>query len=327
MIYKFIDNNGSEITVNSLSSLQALVDSETVKKETKVKAGLRGKWTTASKIDGLIFEEEEVQKEEEKTEAPKGDIKDFITGANKEAENSKEFERPKEPEIEKPQDQTAEQTRETSAIQPQDLIPETPQESINEVNTDTNQIDESSNTNINEVMDEDNNYQNNTENEIDNSDYYTEKFNKENELKGLNFADAVKICFKKYFDFKGRASRSEYWFFTLFIALGYFVGIGLIFVHEQLFWLLMIFVVIIIIPWISVAARRLHDINKSGWFQLIPLPAGILEFIFAENRQESLEIFFLIVGLLCYLYLVVLLCTASIDENNRFGKNPLKPKN
>ena len=68
MIYKFIDNNGSEITVNSLSSLQALVDSETVKKETKVKAGLRGKWTTASKIDGLIFEEEEVQREE-KTEA------------------------------------------------------------------------------------------------------------------------------------------------------------------------------------------------------------------------------------------------------------------
>ena len=41
MIYKFIDNSGSEITVNSLSSLQALVDSETVKKNTKVKAGLR----------------------------------------------------------------------------------------------------------------------------------------------------------------------------------------------------------------------------------------------------------------------------------------------
>ena len=36
MIYKFIDNNGSEITVNSLSSLQALVESETIKKKTKV---------------------------------------------------------------------------------------------------------------------------------------------------------------------------------------------------------------------------------------------------------------------------------------------------
>ena len=55
MIYKFIDNNGSEITVNSLSSLQALVESETIKEDTKIKAGLRGKWTTASKINELFF--------------------------------------------------------------------------------------------------------------------------------------------------------------------------------------------------------------------------------------------------------------------------------
>ena len=37
MIYKFIDSNGAEITVNSLSSLQALVESQTIKKNTKVK--------------------------------------------------------------------------------------------------------------------------------------------------------------------------------------------------------------------------------------------------------------------------------------------------
>ena len=54
----------------------------------------------------------------------------------------------------------------------------------------------------------------------------------------------------------------------------------------------MIFIIAVIIPWISVAARRLHDINKSGWFQAIPIPAGILETIFAESRQESLEIIF-----------------------------------
>ena len=58
MIYKFIDINGSEIAVNSLSSLQALVDSETIKESTKVKAGLRGKWTTASKIEELSFAQE-----------------------------------------------------------------------------------------------------------------------------------------------------------------------------------------------------------------------------------------------------------------------------
>ena len=69
MIYKFIDNNGSEITVNSLSSLQALVDSETVKENTKVKAGLRGKWTTASNIDELVFAQEvEEEAEHNRTE-------------------------------------------------------------------------------------------------------------------------------------------------------------------------------------------------------------------------------------------------------------------
>ena len=75
MIYKFIDNNGSEITVNSLSSLQGLVDSETVKENTKVKAGLRGKWTTASKIDELVFTQEKVAEE---TIEPEKDIKTFI---------------------------------------------------------------------------------------------------------------------------------------------------------------------------------------------------------------------------------------------------------
>ena len=78
MIYKFIDNNGSEITVNSLSSLQALVDSETVKEDTKVKAGLRGKWTTASSIEELTFPQEAAEVVEE-TVAPEGDIKSFIT--------------------------------------------------------------------------------------------------------------------------------------------------------------------------------------------------------------------------------------------------------
>ena len=83
MIYKFIDNNGSEITVNSLSSLQALVDSDTINEDTKVKAGLRGKWTTASAIEGLVFSTEVSNVDNQETEAPQGDIKSFITGEEK----------------------------------------------------------------------------------------------------------------------------------------------------------------------------------------------------------------------------------------------------
>ena len=63
MIYKFIDNNGSEISVNSLESLQALVDSDTIKESTKIKAGLRGKWTTASEIDGLKEDIKKIKEE------------------------------------------------------------------------------------------------------------------------------------------------------------------------------------------------------------------------------------------------------------------------
>ena len=77
MIYKFIDTNGSEISVNSLSSLQALVDSETIKENTKVKAGLRGKWTTASNIHELEFEVKKIVEPEEIQE-PEEDIKSFI---------------------------------------------------------------------------------------------------------------------------------------------------------------------------------------------------------------------------------------------------------
>ena len=78
MIYKFIDTNGSEISVNSISSLQSLVDSETIKKTTKVKPGLRGQWTTAANIIELVFPESEYDETEEILDSAV-DIKSFIT--------------------------------------------------------------------------------------------------------------------------------------------------------------------------------------------------------------------------------------------------------
>ena len=100
MIYKFIDGNGSEITVNSLSSLQALVDSETVKKNTKVKAGLRGKWVTAESISDLVFEEKKDEQMPEEIVEPEKDIKSIIT----ESENSTPQEEIKEDSKTKGQD-------------------------------------------------------------------------------------------------------------------------------------------------------------------------------------------------------------------------------
>ena len=287
MIYKFIDNNGSEISVNSLESLQALVDSDTINENTKVKAGLRGKWTTASEIEGLNFiREEEIQN----TSEPEEDIKSFIT----QSESST------------PQ----EETKEESKTKAQD---DDEYEYVEEIVEEEVEVDENNNEDIG-----------------DNSDYYTENFVKQNDQEednmGLNLPEAVKICFKKYFDFKGRASRSEYWYFVLFVVIGYAIGFGLIFIAEQLFWLLAIFIIAIIIPWISVGVRRLHDINKSGWFIALPLPAGVIEVIFSLNRQTTLEIIFAIIGFCCSIYLLILYCSAGDNKQNRFGKNPLKTK-
>ena len=298
MIYKFIDNNGSEITVNSLSSLQALVDSETVKEDTKVKAGLRGKWTTASSIEELTFPQEAAEVVEE-TLATEGDIKSFITAD----ENNEEL---------------------PSEIKP-DEVSTQPWQTKKEEKPSEEKIEE-----ILETAEAKEELEQQSENEEKNEKTEYDFENEERDISynknvvGLNLPEAVKICFKKYFNFKDRASRSEYWYFALFGVIVYGIGIGMIFISYKLIWLLVVISIALIIPFIAVTARRLHDINKSGWFQLLSVPAGILEAVF--HAQKGLEILFMIIGWVCALYLFVLYIQEGDRKSNRFGENPLKIK-
>ena len=295
MIYKFIDNNDSEITVNSLSSLQALVDSQTVKEDTKVKAGLRGKWTTASNIEGLTFYEEAAE-EADVTVAPEGDIKSFIT-ADKNNEEVQTETKPEEvltkPWQTKKNDKPVEKTVEAVEVKN-----ELKEESENEKDEEKSEYDLE-----------------NDERDI--------SYNKN--VVGLTLREAVEVCFKKYFNFKDRASRSEYWYFTLFGLIVYAIGFGLMFISYKLFWLLIVISIALIIPFIAVTTRRLHDINKSGWFQLLSVPAGILEAAF--QAQKSLEILFMIIGWGCGIYLFILYIQEGDKKHNRFGENPLRIKN
>ena len=80
----------------------------------------------------------------------------------------------------------------------------------------------------------------------------------------MNFTDAVATCFKKYADFNGRASRPEFWWFVLFTVIVSIVG-GAIFRN----WVMSLINLALFVPSIAVGARRLHDIGKSGWLQLL----------------------------------------------------------
>jgi len=81
----------------------------------------------------------------------------------------------------------------------------------------------------------------------------------------MNFGEAISSCFKKYATFEGRASRSEFWYFALFCSV---LGAVMLEFIEPLG---KIFLLAICIPSIAVASRRMHDVGRSGWFQLIPL--------------------------------------------------------
>ena len=91
----------------------------------------------------------------------------------------------------------------------------------------------------------------------------------------MNFGQAISVCLSKYATFVGRASRSEFWWFVLFQVLvslaagmlGNVVG-GLVNLA-------------LLLPALAVGTRRLHDIGKSGWWQLITLTGiGILLLIY-----------------------------------------------
>src|ERR1700753_2449950 len=85
----------------------------------------------------------------------------------------------------------------------------------------------------------------------------------------MSFQDAVRICLMKYADFRGRARRSEYWWFVVFTAVITTVAsivdssLGS---HE---WVQGLATLSLILPSLAVAARRLHDVGQSAWTLLL----------------------------------------------------------
>ena len=126
----------------------------------------------------------------------------------------------------------------------------------------------------------------------------------------MTFLDAIKNAFIKCFDFKSRSSRSEFWYFYLFTTILGFIGIQI----DRLFnleilglqltqninevailgptYIFLYF--LFFIPSLSLYIRRLHDIDRSGWWLLIAIIpfVGIITLIFfwclkgSQNRNR-----------------------------------------
>ena len=119
-----------------------------------------------------------------------------------------------------------------------------------------------------------------------------------------------KVVFENYANFKGRARRSEYWYFVLgqilivlgIVMIGSLIGTFLGSAEDGFFIAFGFsgfYFLAILIPYLALVVRRLHDIGKSGWFyfvRFIPVIGGI--------------------------WLLVLLCTEGNYGPNNYGLDP-----
>jgi uncharacterized membrane protein YhaH (DUF805 family) len=109
----------------------------------------------------------------------------------------------------------------------------------------------------------------------------------------MQFQESVKTCLNKFVDFKGRASRSEFWWFVLFTAI---INFTLGAISDKLQG---VGALILMLPYLAVAVRRLHDIGKNWYWLLI----GIIPLI----------------GALVLIYFYV---QKSVPTANQFGDVP-----
>jgi uncharacterized membrane protein YhaH (DUF805 family) len=111
---------------------------------------------------------------------------------------------------------------------------------------------------------------------------------------------------RRYADFSGRSRRKEYWMYTLFNLIFMIIAavldnvLGLTF-HEMFpyGYIYLAYALIVLIPGLAVAVRRMHDIGKSGWM-----------------------LFVAIIPLVGAIWLLVLLVTEGENRDNKWGANP-----
>ena len=137
----------------------------------------------------------------------------------------------------------------------------------------------------------------------------------------MDFSESISTCFRKYFDWSGRASRSEFWWFALFRGLVHFVTI----------WMpiLGFIVLLVLIPpsW-TVMVRRLHDISRTGWWILLPIITTVAGLAAATSSTSGLAAVGMAAsGLIAgTVIILVFLIQPSDPGPNHYGPSPLRPE-
>lgn len=116
----------------------------------------------------------------------------------------------------------------------------------------------------------------------------------------MGFVESVTTCLRKYAVFSGRASRSEYWYFFLFLAPIYLAAafidtaLRLPVVFDEMGPVGTVTILVVFLPCMAVSIRRLHDTGKSGWWcllALVPVIGSSILFVWFCTRGEGPNIF------------------------------------
>jgi len=139
----------------------------------------------------------------------------------------------------------------------------------------------------------------------------------------MNFQQSISVCFKKYFEFEGRASKSEFWFFYLFVFIILFgagILLGILLPADESYDTLVLLVIYLplLIPSIAVTARRIHDFGKSGWMQCIFIPGFIVPEFLSYNAAGW------IIYIITLILFVIYVSQKADSRKNKFGPVPKK---
>jgi len=121
----------------------------------------------------------------------------------------------------------------------------------------------------------------------------------------MNFPESIKAGFVNYVNFNGRSSRSEYWYWVLFYLIVILCASILdtsLFPESETAPFSAICSLVFALPGLSVGVRRLHDLDKTGWWILISF-----------------------IPLIGAIVLLIWFVRAGAPEGNRFGPSPLFP--